>query len=80
MQNHWFVSKFDKWLWDAEGEWPEPSTEPSNKDKCLHLEIPIFLLINRSQLRIREKRWNILHSIHLTKVFYTPKEIHILLF
>lgn len=52
MQNHWFVGKFYEWLWDAEGEWPEPSTEPSNKDKCLHVEISKFLLI----IKILEKK------------------------
>lgn len=42
MQDHWFVGKINKWLWDTECQWPQPSTETSNQNKSLHCEMPVY--------------------------------------
>lgn len=44
MQDHRFVSKINQWLWNTEGQWPQPSAKSSNENKCLHPETEILLL------------------------------------
>lgn len=37
MKDHGFISKINKRFWETESQWPQTSTEASNKNECLHL-------------------------------------------
>lgn len=40
MKDHRFVSKINKWLRETECQGPQPCSKPSNKNKCLHYDMP----------------------------------------